>query len=52
MRNFPLILLFLLLTACGQKGDLYLPDPPVQPPQQEAESNNEPDDENIPEMAK
>lgn len=25
-----LLLVYLLLTACGQKGDLYLPDPAEQ----------------------
>ncbi len=30
IMRLPLLLLFLLISACGQKGDLYLPDSPVQ----------------------
>lgn len=30
-RILALLLLALVLTACGQKGDLYLPDQPAQP---------------------
>ena len=33
MSRYALLLLTMLLTACGQSGDLYLPDQPdVQPP--------------------
>lgn len=32
MRALPLLVLIPFLAACGQKGDLYLPDPSPSPP--------------------
>ena len=37
--GFVLIVLLLVLTACGQKGDLYLPAPQTETVDQEADQN-------------
>lgn len=48
---FPLTLLLLALTACGQKGPLYLPEDESAPDQQEQEQGQQqesgPDQESV-----
>lgn len=42
------LLLVLLLTGCGQKGPLYLPDEPAPEPPEERQADEDDDEDNEP----